>query len=403
MTLRRPFAALISLAACLVASACDSSPTRDPAQATPELAALRPAAPVDGSYGALLSADDVRDIAARIERREEPWTTAFRALLARADRALDAKPESVTFQGDSGHLFFTEPPYCGWSRRDGGPDCRDGQINPDADRGDYLAANRLGQQTRHLAIAYVLTGEPRYADKAVELIRTWMLDSATYMEPRLSNWQSWIELYITIPSAIYAVDLLRDAPNWRDGELAAAMDWIRAFSGDARKLSHENNFENWRLVLLSTAGATLGDQGLLDEAFARFRAIIPDQIDTDGTMIEEIGRTKSLSYSLYALNAMMITAEVARRRGIDLYRWRTDDGRGLDMAMAYHAPYAIDPTNWPYPQMGPVRASDNMAMFELAYAVYGDPVYLRAVEAWGRPMDEIRVLGPTTLTHSRRE
>lgn len=394
---RRPFAALLSLV-CFVA-ACDTSPRQD----TPELAALRPTAPVAGSYGVLLSPTDVRDIAARIERREEPWTTAFRALLARAEGALQAPLESVTFQGDRGHTFFTEAPYCGWSRRDGGPDCRDGQINPDADRGDYLAANRLGQETRHLAIAYVLTGDRRYADKAALLIRTWMLDPGTYMEPRLSNTQSWIELYITIPSVIYAIDLLRDAPSWQAGEFDAVLEWVRTFSGEARKLRHENNFENWRLVLLSISGGTLHDDALQEEAFARFRAMVPIQMDTDGIMIEEIGRTRSLSYSLYALNAMMITAEVARRQGVDLYRWRTEDGRGLDMAMAYHAPYAVDPASWPHEQMSPVLATDNMAMFELADAVYRDPIYLQAVQAWGRPMDEIRVLGPTTLTHSRRD
>ncbi|NOX76666.1 MAG: hypothetical protein GXP17_08690 [Gammaproteobacteria bacterium] len=61
--------------------------------------------------------------------------------------------------------------------------CRDGQINPNADRGDYEAAIKLGDAVQDLGLAYAFTGEAKYADKAIGLIRGWSLDSTTRMKP----------------------------------------------------------------------------------------------------------------------------------------------------------------------------------------------------------------------------
>jgi hypothetical protein len=305
----------------------------------------------------------------------------------------------VTRKGAGRHDYWTDPPYRGWNKVDkSGADVRDGQINPESDRGDYMAAIALDNAVRNLGLAYAFTGDAVYAKKVVELLRVWCVDEKTYMEPKLTNGQSHIELYITMPGMIYGGFLVLESGVWDGGVQKRWLDWVRAFSENARGVTHKNNFENWRLVLLSTVGVTLGDQTLLDEVFTQWRSIIDWQMSPEGWMVHETGRTKSLDYSTYALNAMSLTAELARQQGVDLYGYTLDDGRGLEFTLDHHAPFVIHPETWPHEQIAPYKG-DNAAIFELAYARFQKPEYKAAIEKWGRPMFEKRIAGPVTLTH----
>ncbi len=168
----------------------------------------------------------------------------------------------------------------------------------------------------------------------------------------------------------------------------------------ARSWSRPNNFENWRLVFISTASLITENKSAMDYAFNHYKAIIPDQISSKGEMREELHRTKSLSYSLFALNPMLQTAEIARHQGVNLYDYQTTSGKGLKLALDYYAPYALAPAKWPRQQIAPVKKNDNMAMWELAYSYWQKPAYLKVINHWKRPLEEIRIMGWTSLTHA---
>lgn len=329
----------------------------------------------------------------------EPWLSAYVKLMADADRALEQAPVTVTRKGDGRHDYWTDPPYRGWSKVDkSGPDARDGQINPESDRGDYMAAIALDNSVRHLGLAYAFTNDAVYAKKAVELLQVWCVNEKTYMEPKLTNGQSPIELYITMPGMIYGGYWVLDSGVWDSGMRAGWLEWVRAFSDQVRGAEHKNNFENWRLVLLATAGVVLKDQALLNEVFEQWRSIIGWQMSPEGWMVHETGRTKSLDYSTYALNAMSLTAEIAYQQDVDLYGYKLEDGRGLEFTLDHHASFVVKPETWPYEQIAPYKG-DNAAIFELAYARFQKPEYKAVIERWGRPMFEKRIAGPVTLTH----
>ena len=167
----------------------------------------------------------------------------------------------------------------------------------------------------------------------------------------------------------------------------------------AKIWSQTNNFENWRLVLISSASVIADDTGSRQYAFDRWKAIIPDQVNTDGSMIRELGRTNSLTYSTYAVSAMVQTAEIARHYGVDLYNYKLPDGRGLENVLDFHVPYIIDPSTWPYKQTNPYKG-DNAAVYELAYSFKQKSSYSDVINKWKRPMYEMRVIGPITLTHA---
>ena len=329
-----------------------------------------------------------------------PYAAAARDLRRRADKALALQPRSVTSVGrapESGdpHDYFTAPPY------QHGDEHRDGVVNAEADRADYEAADVLADAVRDLALAYAVTGEARYAGKALDLIRFWALDPETRMNPRYTTDQSFIELSVTMPALFYGASVLWDAPGWTSEERAAFEGWVRAFMASAETWSRENNFENWRLVALASAAALVQDADVLDRAFNRWQALLDEQVATDGSLPRELRRTGSLSYSTYALGAMVQVAEIARHHGVDLYGYVSPGGRSLAQALDFHAPYVLDPARWPHPQDESYEG-ENAALYEVAYAATGDPLYLEVVRHCGRPLTEGRTMGPVTLTHGRR-
>ena len=339
-----------------------------------------------------LTRRDVWRIRRVVAAGAEPWKTAFDDAMARAQRALALRPQSVTAGGqDAGsHDYRTDPPYTD----------ADGIIDPTADRADYDAAVAVSGAVRDLGIAYALTGTRRYAAKALQLIEAWALDPATRMTPRFTNGQSHIELSITMPALVYGADLVWSHPAWSGAQRVGFAAWVRALLASARTWSAEQNYENWRHVLVATAAAFVDDVPSMGYAFRRFRAVIGHQMSARGEMVLELKRSRSLFYSTFALDAMLQTAEVARLHGVDLYDYTTSAGKGLERALDFHAPYVARPATWPHPQITDYEG-ENAAMYELAWAHWGKPAYRRAIERWGRPSIEERVLGPVTLTHAR--
>jgi len=157
-----------------------------------------------------LSLDEIKAIKARVDANEEPWKTAYYAMISEANSVLKEQPPSVTYGGKippngTKHEYYSALPYKS-----------DGVFNPDSDRTDYQSAIKLGRDVRILGLAYAFTGEGKYADKALEFIRVWSIDPSTKMNPGFtdSNGQSYIELSITLPGMFYGADLIWNYQGW---------------------------------------------------------------------------------------------------------------------------------------------------------------------------------------------
>lgn len=376
-----------------------------------EISTIQVAASETARPSTYLNAAEIATIRARVKAQDEPWKTAYDRMISEANQALSQGPYSLTYNGGSsdsgGAKFETQLPYCGWTAVDGQkPDCRDGKTNPDADRQDYEQAIALGKAVSTLGLAYQFVSEDQdtnqYAEKALSLIRTWCIDAETRMSPHFTNNQSRIELSVSLPGLLYGADLIDDYTDWPSAEKAQFETWVRRMAQSALSWHKPNNFENWRVHLIALAGSLLKDESLLNYAFGRYKEMIPLQMDETGRMTQELNRTTSLNYSLYALNAMTQTAELAKHQGVDLYDYTTDDGIGLKRSLDYHAQFATSktPDNWPYQQISPLEADQNVALYEMAYAHWREPAYLAVINYWGRPMTERRVHWNITLTHA---
>ena len=343
-----------------------------------------------------IDSNDTEKIKNNIGSNQEPWRMAYNRMILDANSTLLLTPSSVTHGGatpPSGdiHDYYTEAAYSS-----------DGVYDPNADRTDYYAAMKLGKSVRDLGMAYAFTGDSKYAEKALDFIRMWTINPGTMMNPKFTS-GSKVELAITLPGMFYGADLIWNYHGWDSSEKDKFKSWTIQMITNAKidDWCFSNvcqNWENWRLVFISSASVIAEDTNSRNYAFDRWKELIPGQIDDQGKMINEIGRTRSLDYSTYAVNAMIQTAEIARHYDVDLYNYTLPDGRGLEKALDYHVPYIINPDSWPYQQITSYDG-DNAAIYELAYLFKKKSSYKNVISKLGRPMYEKRIMGWVTLTH----
>ena len=319
-------------------------------------------------------AADLLAARASLARGEPALQPALAALYAEAARALDMRPSSVmdkTLTAASGdkHDYFTFGPYW-WpdpASSNGLPYIRrDGELNPASTNGtDTATFNQLCDNTETLCLAYWLTGDERYAQKAARLARVWFFDPATRMNPNLDYGQAIPG--VTEGRGIGLIDfrrladinenlaLLTGSPAWTDHDRAALKSWLSDFyhwlTTSAIALDEhaaKNNHGTWYDAQTAHLALILDRRDdakkLLSEGLTNRLAL---QIERDGSQPLELARTKSMSYSLFNLEGLFTCAQLASKVGVDWWSYTTADGRSLHAALAYLAPYADPAKIWP--------------------------------------------------------
>ncbi len=291
-----------------------------------------------------------------------------------AEQALELKPASVmdkklaAASGDK-HDYFSYGPYW-WpdpNKPDGLPYIRrDGEVNPESDTGtDDLAFSRLCGTVETLGLAYWFTGDERFAAKATQFVRVWFLDGTTRMNPNFQHAQAipgispgrgigLIESRRLI-ALNEGLALISDSAAWTAADRSALKVWLTDFYRWLTSSSHgrdeakaENNHGTWYDVQTAHLALVLGRDAdaktLLKEGLTRRLAA---HVEPDGSQPHELARTRSLSYSLFNLEALFACASLGAHVGIDWWGFNSKDSRSLHAALSYVAPY-VDPVKaWP--------------------------------------------------------
>ena len=328
----------------------------------------------------------------RIESGKEPWRTAHAQLLAAADEALAQEPLSIRDNG--GSPFF---------RQDGAyVKGQDGVRDTAANHRSSHLAGKVSHACLDLALAYRFTGEAKYADKALLLVHTWCINQNTRMFPTGFVVDAWtpggqyggdIVLFGSINDLFLAGYLLGDYPGWNLPPRAAVKRWTRAMVDAQREVMFYegremyNNWEDARLLYLAKGALLLDDCDLLLAVFDRWRRILPMKMTDEGELPRETMRTRSMHYTLFALNSTVQLAEIARQHGVDLYDWNAD-GRCLKQAVDYAARYLLRMDEWPFQMLEPLapdgKPPRHIGLFEMTYARWGDRRHLDVIDAWGK-------------------
>ena len=299
------------------------------------------------------------------------------------------------------HEYYSKARYY-WpdpSKPDGKPYIRkDGQKNPDNDLiSDDKNFDDLINGVNSLSWAYYFTGEEKYAAKAVELVRMWFLDTATYMSPNLNHAQertgidtgagSGIIDTHQLPLIVDAIALLRSSTLWKPADeqgmkkwFTDYVQWLRTSKNGKKEASAKNNHGTFYDLQMITIALFCDDHMVADKFLQTEFARIEQQVEPDGRQPLELERTNALGYSTFNLEAWSQLANAAETRSVDLWHYETADGRSIKKAIDFLLPYVVDGKKWEYQQIGPYKSYDFYRLLLIAADKYKDENYRRQAE-----------------------
>lgn len=302
-----------------------------------------------------------------------------RALMSRARAALRSTPYTVVDKtgapasGDR-HDYMSIGPYW-WpdpARPDGLPYVRrDGRVNPERSTNafDVTDLEAMSRDVQALALAYYFTDDEQYAAKAAELVKVWFLAPETRMNPNLTHAQAVpgreagraegvIDAHRLV-RVVEALGLLDTSPALTDAERLGLRDWFAdlvrwmATSPNGRaERAATNNHGVYYDMLISHFALYSGMDDVARTIAAGFgaRRLAP-QIEPDGRLPQELARTRSLHYSTWTLTAAFDMAQLGQCVGVDVWGFRTADGRSLRGATDFLAGWAGREQEWSWPEL----------------------------------------------------
>jgi len=341
------------------------------------------------------------------------------AVVTTANKAMTEGPfsvmqKTVTPPNGDKHDYMSQAPYF-WpdpAKPNGLPYIRrDGERNPELKKiSDHDNLGRMGEATRNLALAYYLTGDTAYADRAALLLRIWFLDPRTRMNPNLEFGQGipgintgrgigLIETRSLMP-AIDAVGLLAGSKSWTtvDQEgmkrwFTQFLEWMRTSQKGNDEDAAKNNHGTWYDLQVTDYALFLGDRQLAIDTLNRVKTRrIAVQIEPDGRQPLELARTNAFSYSIGNLDGLMQLASLGQQLGVDLWNFRTEDGRSIRAALDFLLPYALGSKKWDYQQISGFHSDALLHQLQRASAVYRDPKYAAAVRQLDAGKDELQTI-----------
>lgn len=342
-----------------------------------------------------------------------------KAVTTAADNAMHEGPFSVMQKaitppsGDK-HDYMSQAPYF-WAdptKPNGLPYIRrDGERNPELKKiSDHDNLGRMAEDARKLALAYYLTGNIAYADRSSLFLRTWFLDPATRMNPNLEfgqgipgiNTGRGIGLIETrsLMSVVDAVGLLAGSKAWNEADqegiknwLAQFLNWMQTSEKGKDEDAAKNNHGTWYDLQVTDYALFLGKRDLAVDTLNRVKTRrIALQIEPDGRQPLELARTNAFSYSIGNLDGLMQLAWLGNRVGVDLWSFRTSDGRSIRIALDFLLPYATGVKKWDYEQIGGFHGDALLPQLQRASVEYHDPKYVAAVHQLGESRNDLQTI-----------
>jgi len=364
----------------------------------------------------------IEKVKKQIKKGNENYILAYKNLITNAETALNEGVFSVMDKkrtppsGDK-HDYLSMGPYW-WpdtTKADGLPYIRrDGEVNPET-RGEYVdtdSKNKLFSNVEILGWAYYFSGERKYAEKAVQLLETWFVNTETKMNPNLNFAQGipgicdgrgigiidWAGIYKII-SPIQILDAggfitentKMELKNWFEEYLK----WLLTSEYGRFEDDYFNNHGTWYDVQVVGIEMLLGKTDLAKERLEQAKTKrIASQIEPDGSQPHEIARTKSLGYSTMNLRGFIHLANLGQKMGVDLWNFETSNGRSINKALEFLLPFANGEKKWEHQQLGKLEeAVENLKTdFLMATSVTGEKKYSEIISSIKSPEKIIEIL-----------
>lgn len=303
------------------------------------------------------------------------YATAYQHLIKEAEKRMTQAPLSVmakektAVSGDKhdylslSRYFWPDP-----TKEDGLPYVsRDGVSNPELEKLDRPKVAAMANGVTTLSLAWFFSGDERYAQKAVEMLRVWFLDKATRMNPNMNYAQIVPGLYdgkgrcygvidaYSFVEMLDAVQLLEQSKSFpkKDSKALKAwfskfLNWILTSPQGIEEGNQPNNHSTARDVQVVAYASYVGNKKVMNDCLSAFyEKRIKAQVRPDGSQPQELRRTLAFGYSQYNLSHIIDVMLMARHAGYQM--------EGLDLvekAADFLVPYMGKKVEeWPYKQI----------------------------------------------------
>ena len=327
-----------------------------------------------------------------INAKDTNYKKAYNALISEAEKALKYGPVSVMEKNEvppsgSKHDYMSLAPYH-WpdpSKKDGLPYMRkDGETNPEVklykDK-DYLP--ELCSQIYTLALAHSYSGDKKYNNHAIKLIRVWFLDTATKMNPNMNFGQA-IKGQNTGRGAglidarnfikvIEAIELMNKEEAYPKKDLknmqvwfADFLQWMETSKNGKEEMNAKNNHGVWYDALRLSIALFNNQKEAANNIIANAQVRLANQMDDNNRFPLEMARTTSFHYSVFVIDAFLKIATMAESIGVDFLANNVNSKHTLKAAVDEMVPYLVQEKHWDGPQIKPFDYKEGVSILQLA-------------------------------------
>ncbi|MFI3324331.1 MAG: alginate lyase family protein [Rikenellaceae bacterium] len=255
----------------------------------------------------------------------------------------------------------------------------DGVSNPELRSYDRSRLSEFSSSINTLSLVYYISGEQKYADKAISRLRTWFVDPQTRMNPNLSYAQirkghngdkgvkSGVLDGLSFVSMLDAVSLMerrgalpRDLQEGIQMWFAEFSEWMLTSENGIAEGNGDNNHAvayDMQVIRYAMYGGRDDIALGVINAFPERRLMT--QIEEDGRMPAELARATAYFYTRYNIEHMIDICDMAQQLGIELY---PAADRAIERAIEWMLPRSVDQSTFPYQQIhGWDKARENFA------------------------------------------
>ncbi|WP_418263346.1 alginate lyase family protein [Flavobacterium faecale] len=267
-----------------------------------------------------------------------------------------------------GRYWWPDP-----KKADGLPYIRkDGVSNPEIEKLDRYPLGSFAKSVETLSLAYYLTSDEKYAQKAVDNLRIWFINEATKMNPNMNYGQTIpgvrnglgrgegvLDTYSFL-EMLDGVELLKKSKSFTDADQQAIKEWFLSYVNwlqnspvAAEEQAAKNNHGTAFDVQLARYAMFVGNCDLAKKIVNEFpQKRLFAQIQPDGSQPLELARTTAFGYSVFNLTHFLDMVNIGQILKIDLLKAKSKDGRSILKAIDFLVPYINKPVaEFPYKQI----------------------------------------------------
>lgn len=255
---------------------------------------------------------------------------------------------------------------------------------------------------------YLATGDPAEANCVIQALLPWVQDKAALLDYNAKDdMVVWFQSTWTVASLSLSVSIIRGEPGLNTADRDRVIAWLHkaalksvSESRGPNSGTSTNNHFFWRGLAATAAGVISGDNKLFAQGVRTYAAAI-SEMDGQGAFPDEMARHElAMHYQAFAIEPLVMIAELAYRQGLNIYPLE-QRGHRLSDAVSFLCRALADPsivkkytpeTQKVDPDLQPGSALLSWA--ELWTARTGDTAWQKYMQ---KPFFDSRLAGSTTL------